>query len=53
MKEPPLGVMPRTLWDGSRRKDLAQAMRRFLDAGYAIPPEWITEYNELLRREGD
>lgn len=50
-KKPVLGVMPRRIWDESRRNDLIGAIQRYLDAGKPIPPEWVEEYNELARRE--
>ena len=49
--EPPLGVMPREIWDRQRQKDLADAMARYLEAGMRIPSEWIEEYNEISDRE--
>lgn len=48
--KPPLGVMPRKMWDKQRQKDLADAMARYLEAGMKIPAEWIEEYNEISDR---
>lgn len=48
--KPPLGVMPRKMWDKQRQKDLADAMVRYLEAGMKIPAEWIEEYNEISDR---
>ena len=48
--KPPLGVMPRDMWDRERQKDLADAMERYLEAGMKIPAEWIKEYNEISDR---
>lgn len=48
--KPPLGVMPRDMWDRKRKKDLADAMARYLEAGMKIPAEWIEEYNEISDR---
>ena len=45
--KPPIGVMPRDMWDRERQKDLADAMARYLEAGMKIPAEWIEEYNEI------
>lgn len=45
--KPPLGVMPRDIWNRKRQKELADAMQRYLEAGKSIPREWIDEYNEL------
>ena len=48
--KPPIGVMPRDMWDRKRQKDLADAMARYLEAGMKIPAEWIEEYNEISDR---
>lgn len=50
MTKPPLGVMPRKMWDRQRQKDLADAMVRYLKAGMKAPLEWIEEYNEISDR---
>ena len=47
-EKPPLGVMPKYIWDKKRLSDLASAMQRYLDAEKLIPKEWIDEYNELM-----
>lgn len=49
--KPPLGVMPREIWDKQRQKDLADAIVRYLEAGMKIPAEWIEEYNEISDKE--
>lgn len=48
--KPPLGVMPRDIWDRKRKEELAEAMARYLEAGMKIPTEWIEEYNEISDR---
>ena len=48
--KPPLGVMPRDIWDRKRQEELAEAMARYLEAGMKIPTEWIEEYNEISDR---
>ena len=48
--KPPLGVMPRKMWDKQRQKDLADAIFRYLETGMKIPAEWIEEYNEISDR---
>ena len=50
-KKPPLGVMPREIWNRKRQKDLTDAMARYLEAGMKIPSEWIEEYNEISEKE--
>lgn len=47
-EKPPLGVMPKYIWDKKRLSDLTSAMQRYLDAEKLIPKEWIDEYNELI-----
>lgn len=48
--KPPLGVMPRDIWDRKRQEELAEAMARYLEAGMKIPTEWLEEYNEISDR---
>lgn len=48
--KPPLGLRPRTVHDAHRIYEIHQAIKRYTDAYYAIPIEWITEYNELIAR---
>ena len=48
--KPPLGVIPREMWERQRQKDLADAMVRYLEAGMKTPLEWIEEYNEISDR---
>jgi hypothetical protein len=52
--KPPLGVVPRHIWESvqehERLKDIKAAISRYLEAGSTIPIEWITEYNELVRK---
>lgn len=51
--KPPIGIMPRKLWDDQRLSDLRSALDRRLAAGFPAPPEWIEEYNELVNRSQD
>ena len=46
---PPLGVMPKFIWDKKRLAMLREGIKRYLDANKAIPVDWIAEYNELVR----
>ena len=48
--KPPLGVVPRNIWDRKRQEELAEAMARYLDAGKRIPKEWLEEYDEISDR---
>lgn len=48
--KPPLGVIPRYIWDWKRQEELAEAMERYLEVGMKIPTEWLEEYNEISDR---
>lgn len=50
MKRPPLGIIPRYIWDEKRLSELSAAIVRYLEAGYEIHPDWIEEYDELIER---
>lgn len=45
IKKPPLGIMPRQVWLDARKAALCEAIKRYLEEGKAIPPEWVEEYN--------
>jgi len=45
-KKPPLGVMPRYIWDEKRRTDIGEAIVRHIEAGAQLPAEWVIEWNE-------
>lgn len=47
-KKPPLGIMPKYIWDKKRLSELCEAVSRYWEAGEPIPIEWIEEYNELV-----
>lgn len=47
MDKPPLGVMPRFLWDERRMVDLTEAIERFTEAGAPVPVEWYYELIEV------
>ena len=47
-KKPPLGIMPRTIWEEKRKKDIVDAMKRYVDEGAHIPLDWINELYDLL-----
>ena len=47
-KTPPMGIMPRRLWDESRTLDLLEAMRRYVEAGKKVPVDWLNELHDLL-----
>jgi hypothetical protein len=47
-KKPPLGVMPKDIWDFLRIKDLKAAIDRYETAKMEVPHDWIKEYNDLV-----
>lgn len=53
--KPPLGVMPRVLWefvcDNYRKDSLCKAMCRYALVGEPIPDEWVEEYKEIIKRQ--
>lgn len=51
--KPPLGLTPRLIHSAQRRVEIHNAIVRYLTAGVCIPPEWITEYNELITQKED
>lgn len=48
--KPPLGIMPRHLWEEKRMIHIAEAIKRYAEVGKAIPQEWVDEYNELAKK---
>lgn len=49
-KKPPIGIIPRYIWELKRIKELKSAIRRFIAVGKQIPIEWVNEYNDFCRR---
>lgn len=48
---PSLGIMPRYLWEEQRFEDVRDAiLNRIRTGGHPVPPEWIEEYNELIKK---
>lgn len=56
--EHPLGLVPDYIWKEQiidihaleRIDDIRKAVYRFMDARIEVPANWITEYNELVKR---
>lgn len=46
-KKPPLGIMPRAIWEEKRKKDIIDAMKRYMNEGAHIPLDWINELHDL------
>lgn len=51
VKKPPLGVMPRYIRDERRLRELRECIANYMQAGLALLPEWVEEYNELINRK--
>lgn len=50
-ERPSLSIMPRYLWEEQRFEDVRDAiLNRIRTGGHPIPPEWIEEYNELIKK---
>lgn len=52
-KKPPLGIMPRYLWERKRCREIAEAIDQYTYAEKPIPNEWVEEYNELVEKGTD
>jgi hypothetical protein len=50
MDKPPLGIMPRKIWDDRRYFDLVDAINRYVEAKIDPPQEWLDEFSEILWR---
>lgn len=48
VKKPPIGIEPKYVHDKKRLMELCCAITRYLQAGFAVPLEWVEEYNQLL-----
>jgi len=49
-EKPPIGVMPKHIWDAKRKQDLLEAVMRYMDKNKPVPVEWIQEFNELVSK---
>lgn len=52
-KKPPLGAIPKTVWDVTRLEELSKVIGKYLEGGWKIPGEWVDEYNELVELYAD
>lgn len=52
--KPPLGIIPKRFWQEKQNEErlsqLRLAILRYVEAKHPIPEEWITEYNELIKK---
>lgn len=52
MNKPPLGIVPRQIWEEQRKEDIRLALLRTLEnsgSNWNIPIEWVEEYNSLAK----
>ncbi len=49
-EKPPLGAIPKEIWDWKRVEHLKDTFYRFLNANKEIPNEWLEEYNDLVKK---
>ena len=49
LKKPPIGLMPKYLWDDQRLFDVCAAITRYYQACLEIPIDWVEEYNSFMR----
>ena len=47
-ERPPLGLIPKEVWQSKRFKEVCEAITRYYTSGFQIPLEWVEEYNELV-----
>ena len=52
-KKPPLGLMPKKIYDHKRMVDIFDAMKRYSEAEKVIPIEWIDELRELVEKRSN
>lgn len=50
MKKPPIGLLPKKIFDNFRLVDIHDAVNRYFFDKKEIPIEWIEEYNELVKK---
>lgn len=48
-KRPPLGIMPEWRWKELRWEELCEAMLRYKKENKEVPPEWVSERDELAK----
>ena len=52
IKRPPIGILPKHMWIYNRLRDLEDAIRRYEDANFKVPEQWILERDEKLKLFG-
>lgn len=51
VKKPPLGIRPKFVVRHERKKEIIDAVIRYVNDNRQIPEEWIKEYNELIEED--
>jgi len=46
-EKPPIGLRPKTIADMERKKEIRDAINRYLKDGKEIPEKWVDEYNGI------
>lgn len=46
--KPPIGLMPKNIWQEKRSKRLKKAIIRYVKNNKPLPNEWLVEYHENL-----
>lgn len=50
LDKPPLGLLPKDMWDNLRLGYIISAINRYMLNSKEIPLEWVEEYNELVKK---
>lgn len=48
--QPPIGLKPKFIHDEERINEIFAAIQRMVFDKYPIPPEWLEEYNQLVKK---
>lgn len=51
--ETPLGLRPHAVWLQLRSTEIAAAIESYMEAGKAVPADWIHEWSNVLGELGD
>lgn len=43
----PIGLEPKEIWLKTRKKDIFEAIDRYVEANISVPAQWIKELREL------
>ncbi|WP_315307267.1 hypothetical protein [Enterococcus devriesei] len=48
-RKPPIGIIPKELWIEQRKLELKAAIKRYFEADFKVPIEWIEELNSYQK----